>query len=407
MAVDERPLGVVVEEAVSVLAAVVDQFDPIAMTGADARRLAELLARGERVCSAGKMLAARRVDECAAWTGGGARSSEEWLAAVSGTSVGTAVTQLDTAERLAAQPAVEQAVRTGEVSVAQAAEIVQAARVDPGAGVRLVDAARAGASMRELRQRCRQVANAASTREQDRIRAERLRAARYFRTWVDSEGAGRGEFKMAPAEYARFVALFKPFQDRCFSAARQAGRQENYAAYGADGLMTMALAAAGGGDRLAKAPPAKVIALIDLAALRRGAAETDETCEIVGVGSVPVSEVETLLGDAFFAAVLTDGTDIRRVVHLGRQATALQRTALWVRDRACVHCGSLHNLEIDHVDDWSGTLRTQLDKLAFLCRRCHRLKTHQGWRFTGSPGAYRLIDPVTSPDPPGSGLPGS
>jgi hypothetical protein len=403
VSIEERPLGALVEDAVGLLAAVVDRFDPATVSGVDARRLAELLARGERICSAGKMLAARRVDECATWTGGGVRSSEEWLAAVSGTTVGAAVAQLDTAERLATQPAVEQAVKSGEVSAAQAAEIVQAAMVDPHAGERLVAAARSGASLRELRHRCRQVARAAGTPEEDRARAERLRAARYLRTWVDAEGAGRGEFRMAPADYARFVARLKPFQDREFDTARRAGRHDSYAAYGADALIAMADAAAGrssGGSGGPLRPASRVIALIDLAALRRRAAEADETCEIVGVGPVPVSEVAGLLDDAFFAAVLTEGTDIRRVVHLGRQATALQRTALWVRDRACVHCGSLHNLEIDHVDDWSGTLRTELDKLAFLCRRCHQLKTHHRWRFIGSPGTYKLISPNDDPDPP-------
>jgi hypothetical protein len=306
---------------------------------------------------------------------------------------------LDTAERLVDQPGLEEAVKAGVVSLAQAGEI--AAVADGAAAERLVDAARAGVSMKALKDRCRRVAAETASAEADRARVERLRRARFFKTWVDSEGAGWGQFKMAPGDYARWMALFKPFQDQVFNAARQAGSQDSYAAYGADALLALAETAAGSGSGSSSGRvAATVVAVVDLAALRRGFVDGGETCEIVGVGPVPVAALDGLLSDSFFAAAVVDGTDIRRVVHLGRQPTALQRTALWVRDRTCVHCGSLHNLEIDHVDEWSGTLRTQLDKLAFLCRRCHRLKTHHGWRFTGQPGGYKLLAPATDPDPP-------
>jgi hypothetical protein len=39
-----------------------------------------------------------------------------------------------------------------------------------------------------------------------------------------------------------------------------------------------------------------------------------------------------MMADAFLAAVVTDGVDVRSVVHLGRNDTAHQRTALEVRD---------------------------------------------------------------------------
>lgn len=401
------------EESIDAIAAVVEALELAALSGADARRLAELFARGERLCAAGKLLAARRVSDSATWTGGGVRSVEEWLAALSGTSVGSAGSALDTAERLAGQPALEDAVKSGEVSLAQAGEIAQAAKAaaktDPHAGEKLIKAAKSGVSMKSLKDQCRRAATTSNTREDDQARNQRLRRERYFKTWVDSEGAGRGQFKLAPGDFARFMAWFKPFQDQAFENGRTAGSHDSYAAYGADGLLAMAQAAhdggeggegeggAGGGGGSKAKGSATVIAIVDLAALRRGAVGVDETCEIVGVGPVPVSALDDLLGDAFFAAAIVDGVDIRRVVHLGRSATALQRTALWVRDRACVHCGGLHNLEIDHVDQWSGTQRTQLDQLAFLCRACHHLKTHRGWKLVGTPGSYKLLAPHPPP----------
>jgi hypothetical protein len=45
------------------------------------------------------------------------------------------------------------------------------------------------------------------------------------------------------------------------------------------------------------------------------------------MGPVPVEQVRAWMTDAFLAAVLTNGTDITKVVHLGRRPTALQTTA--------------------------------------------------------------------------------
>ncbi len=57
--------------------------------------------------------------------------------------------------------------------------------------------------------------------------------------------------------------------------------------------------------------------LIDYEALRRGYAEADETCEIAGVGPVPVATVRGMLADSFGAAIVTDGVDVYTVAHLG------------------------------------------------------------------------------------------
>src|SRR5207302_1970499 len=79
-------------------------------------------------------------------------------------------------------------------------------------------------------------------------------------------------------------------------AARRAGRQEPAEAYAFDALLAMARAATGApGAR----PPVKVIVRIDHTALVRGHTVAGETCEMAGVGPVPVAVVEELMGDAF------------------------------------------------------------------------------------------------------------
>jgi hypothetical protein len=154
--------------------------------------------------------------------------------------------------------------------------------------------------------------------------------------------------------------------------------------------------------------PASVIVRIDLAALNRGHAEPGECCEIDGVGPIPVEVAEALMADAHVAVVLTNGVDIRRVVHLGRSVTALQRTALMVRDPECVvpGCHVRTRLEIDHVTGWAKTHKTRLDDLARLCHYHHAQKTREGWELRGPPGSWSFTAPdgtTVGPDPPPTG----
>ncbi len=98
---------------------------------------------------------------------------------------------------------------------------------------------------------------------------------------------------------------------------------------------------------------------------------------------MPVSVVREWMGtDAFKAAILTEGVDIRSVVHLGRQPLALQTTALqWIHGDGCARrgCTRTANLEIDHVAEWATTHHTTLDELAPLCPHDHDLKTFHGY----------------------------
>jgi hypothetical protein len=151
-----------------------------------------------------------------------------------------------------------------------------------------------------------------------------------------------------------------------------------------------------------------VIALISHDALVRGSVEPGETCELAGIGPVPVSVIDDMLEDAFLAAIVTDGVDVYNVAHLGRAATAHQRTALEARGYRCEvpGCTARHNLEIDHLEPWAATLQTKLDQLAWLCPHHHRLKTTRGHKLQGPVGNRRWTDAQgtllagNDPDPP-------
>jgi hypothetical protein len=435
--------------ALAEVAGVVEGLDADRFSGADAVRLTELFAWGERLCATGKAIAAKRVKDTGAWEPTGARSAAEWLANLSGQTVGQAAGSLDTARDLTEHPDVDRAARAGELSQQQSTAVGKAARKAPRKAKELVDKAKR-ASLAELRERSREIELAADERtEEEWYRS--LHAGRYLRFWTDDDGAGRISGRFTPDQLAEIVAAVIPFQEDVFRAARRAGTRERRECHAADALVAMARAAcssetetdeghspssggpspagggpspsgggpspssggpdsAGGGSRPQpdgrwrrperhRSPggrtPATVIVRIDHAALVRGARTADECCEIDGIGPVPISTVRAMMTDAFLAAVVTDGIDIHSVVHLGRAVTATQRTALVVRDPTCVvpGCDVRRGLEIDHVEGWSATRVTTIDALARLCHHHHFQKTYEGWKLCGRPGRWRWLPP--------------
>jgi hypothetical protein len=140
---------------------------------------------------------------------------------------------------------------------------------------------------------------------------------------------------------------------------------------------------------------AKVIVLIDHQALCRGHTIAGETCEIAGIGPVPVSVVRDWMADAFLAAVIRDGTEITAVTHLGRRPTARQRTALQARGIRCTRagCGRTDGLELDHRIDWHKTRHTCVDELDWLCTHDHSLKTLYRWALVPGTGQRDLVPP--------------
>ena len=58
----------------------------------------------------------------------------------------------------------------------------------------------------------------------------------------------------------------------------------------------------------------KMIVRVDLTALDRGQVAPGEVCEIAGQGPIPVADTWRMIdGDAFVAAVTTNGTEIDKV----------------------------------------------------------------------------------------------
>jgi len=431
-----------VASVVDSVASLVEGFDP-ALTGArDAVELVAEFSRLEHLASAGVALAARRVAQTDLWRRGGHRSAAHWLDHVTGMGVGDAVRLLQTAEVVETAPETFEALRSGVVSAREAKAIGAAEAADPGAGRRLLDSA-PGRSTKETENDAARVV-AAAAKESEAERAERHRAARRVSHGVDPDGMGWGNWRLPIAEHTRIVAQLEGERSRVFDEARAADEREPVGAYAADAFCRIfdraarhADAARGGAPAASSAPRpsdaqsvgvadepitgaghdsapgqagevvedwsfVKTIVRVDLTALDRGAVAPGEVCEIAGQGPIPVADVWRMIdGDAFIAAVTTKGTEIDEVIHLGRQPTVLQKTALeWFSAGECSieGCTNPARIEIDHVDDWAHTNVTRLPDLASPCGHHHDLKTHHGYTYGPRlpTGKRRLIPPGQS-----------
>ena len=374
-------------------------FEPSRYSANDAALLVTTFTRAERVCSAGKTLAATRVAESNRHVVSGDRSAAEWLAKETGGSVGEAVDLLRLGQTLESQPEVEQAYRNGKLSPSRAKLVANAVKVNPGREGELVNGAEKD-TLRQLKERClRAKAEGRSSEEAARAQ-EAIRQARRCRTWTNGDGAFRLDALLTPDAGAKLSASLTVESDRMFRQARTAGRHEPSRAYAADALVALVTGQndggsetlerspshAGsaprtdvGGDRVradhgappepdapaepdappvspdksgrrGRAPTAAVLLRVDLDALRRGSVGDGDTCEIPGVGPVPIETARSLMGDAITDLVITNGVDVTTVCHLGRSIPAPLKTALIERDRCCVvpGCDVSRGLEIDH-----------------------------------------------------------
>jgi Domain of unknown function (DUF222) len=441
------------EDAVQIrdrLAGLVDRLDPDAMSASTARELWAVLDRSERFCAAGKTLLARRLAQTHRPEQAGARFAAEELARRSGTSTGAARDSLDTSARLPEQPGVQGALRRGEVSVAQAAVISAAVAANAAEEDRLVELA-GRMSVPELREECARVRAAADPDPEATNR--RLHRARRLRRYVDGDGFWNLHARGTPQAGAAFNVVLDAFTDRVFTTARRAGREEPVQAYAFDALMALAdqlkpnqvdggpgqigdgarasggLAVAdvnrGGVDRHAGEPGADLLAphrlpgrlnprylallRVDVAALHRGRVAGDELCEIRGVGPVPVSVAEDLLGRSVLHLVITRGLDVLNVTHLGRGPTAAQKIALaWASPGCTVEGCWRSRTENDHREPWAQTRHTRLAELDPLCAHHHDLKTRSGWALVDGTGKRPMVPPEhpRHPKPPPNPRPG-
>ena len=386
----------------------------------------ELVALGERIERTGrtvKSMAAAKVAESAVWRGDGDRSPEDWLARTTGTTRAEAAKELQCGRDLQLVPEVAKAATAGELSVKQTEAIAGAAAVDPTAAGRLLQSAK-GKGLRELQDECRATRTNADP-DPEATRA-RIHAKRSYRTWTDPDGTGHLHLSGPSDVIARLDNAVRHRCDRIFRDARRDGRREPTDAYAFDAAAEL-LTSGGDSTPVPAGADAKIIVRVDLEALLRGGRSTARPARSPGSARSPCRSCGSGWTNAFLAAIVTKGTEITKVVHLGRKFTSEQRTALQWRDPICARkgCDNRLGLQYDHFEDWADTHTTRVEAGRRFCPPCHRLKT-LGWNVsepdadgqctftppsTGDPSRHRRPDapararrshPSRPPSPPRS-----
>lgn len=133
--------------------------------------------------------------------------------------------------------------------------------------------------------------------------------------------------------------------------------------------------------------PISVNVTIDLPTLL-GLAENPG--QLAGYGAIPASVARELAADGKWKRFITD-PQTGNLLDYGRQSYEPPQALidfLIARDRTCRFPGCRRSAalsDIDHAQSWEMGGRTSPDNLGALCRRHHRLKTHDGWKIESRP----------------------
>jgi hypothetical protein len=413
-------------------------FEPEAYSGEDCATLVEKLSAVEKVSAFVRVQAAARAGECGAHRERGFADVSDWLARATGSTAGAAEAALKMAAALESQPEVKAAVASGELSFAQARELINTEAAVPGSTTELLDVAMSQ-SLRSLKQQARD-------RRMRAIDPDELHAlqhsAMYHRHWTTALGNIAYAGELPPEFGIPFTTILDAETDRLWLQAHQDGRLKQPAAqqahadtaaespdqvgfdagavatgsgsagstigtgFGAaaecarpsgsggsrgDGVRRSALAAQafalmmqnGGGK--GKAGRADMVVVCDLRAYRRGHAHDGEPCHIIGGGPISVPLAKELGRDAFLKAVLHDGTELHTIAHFGRRYPAVLKTALDLGGPpefngnvcAAAGCDRTYHLQKDHIDPVANGGLTSYGNNQPLCPLDHRIKTER------------------------------
>jgi hypothetical protein len=112
----------------------------------------------------------------------------------------------------------------------------------------------------------------------------------------------------------------------------------------------------------------------------------DNPAELAGYGPIPASVARHLSSDAKWRKFVTDpGTG--NLLSFGRESYVPPQPLvdfLTARDRTCRFPGCSQPArvsDIDHAIPWEDGGQTSPENLGLLCRRHHRMKTHDGWKL--------------------------
>ena len=337
---------------------------------------------------------------------------------------------LGTAEVLDEMPGLRTAVDAGEVSLANAERLADAAqRTAPEAVDSASDLlADLLALAKELPpDRFAREASAWTQRHQpDHGHEDWLdkRRRRYLKTWKQEDGMVRLDGLLDPETGTRICNRLQGTAEELRRHDQQAARTDpasngdaasgNGEGLGPDGgeglrswdqlradaldLLTSGEAKSNGdsGGR----PKAEVIVVADIRTLTGD--DPAGRCEIPGTGPVPPTVLERIACDAHLTGVLfSEGKPLHHGARV-RTATPAQWRMLIARDRGCVGCGAEPaRCQAHHIVPFAQSRRTDIDNLVLVCWQCHHNIHDHHWRITHHNGkpALQPPDPQAPPQP--------
>jgi hypothetical protein len=154
----------------------------------------------------------------------------------------------------------------------------------------------------------------------------------------------------------------------------------------ADALVAIAAASLSASPVTPHRRPISINVTIDLPTLL-GLAENPG--QLAGYGAIPASVARQLASDGKWKRFITD-PQTGNLLDYGRESyepPQALKDFLIARDRTCRFPGCRRSAalsDLDHAKSWEDGGSTSPDNLGALCRRHHRLKTHDGWSVTSN-----------------------
>ena len=313
---------------------------------------------------------------------------------------------LGAAEVLDEMPGLRSAVDAGEVPLANAERLADAAKLtDPEAVDSAVDLL---AQAKELPpdQFAREASAWTQRHQPDHGHGDYLqkRRRRYLKTWKQQDGMVRLDGLLDLETGTRICSRLQSAAEALHRQDQQlarAGRDSDadgprsWDQLRADALDLLTSDAADesmGGGGSGGRPKAEVIVVADIGALTGD--DPSGRCEIPGAGPVPQAVLQRIACDAQLTGLIfANGKPLYHGSTV-RTATTKQWRSLIARDGGCIGCGAEPSrCQAHHIVPFAKSRRTDIDNLVLVCWRCHHNIHDHNWRVTHRWGKPALEPP--------------
>jgi hypothetical protein len=338
-------------------------LEPKLLTIADARDRLEAYARIHKLAAYGIAALAARLDDAPS------------LARATGTSLPQANETVTTGKVLNDSAPLNEAFRSGAVSLGQATEISKAEASAPGAAGDLLKVAQKK-SFSILRQKARKVKLEA---ERHHDLAQRQHDSRSARSYNDNLGTVNIHLVLEPHVGTPLVARAEAEAARLAKASSKEFR-EPFERYLADAYAKLL-----SGTKTTPTRRPELVVLVNHEVIKRGWKDVreGEVCKIPGVGPIAPEVAREIAQDAFLNGVFYEGVDLRHFARWTRNIPIGVLIALELGDPpgfdrvCCVDCGNRFRTEFDHLEPPVASGPTSKANLNPRCWSCHRAKTER------------------------------